>query len=618
MSTSNGKITAPVTIGDVARTIGVASGDLGTLCTSGHINKWSRYKPINRVARTGDGLQYVHPLTDIDFADSRYGLKYPTYHALQVGDNPAWCTFHFDSLLGDFNSEQESQENIKFLYNNFEANLINPNDGLFYGKPFGKVTYLYNKISKTYYSPYRLSDFDKYEHSSVAPLASAGLQPIDVYKDGIYAGTDYKITIEVKRATEGYNGLTVDSMISDYTNFPSETLSDWYLCVLIFDRFGGTCYGMFNCEGSSDKYYKIGSSSTSFTFEAKSDYLRRLSNMFSNTEHFALLSIVPTIMRQNFASFDNNGFYPTFSYKTTDGKSLLNSFLPMERGVWWLNKININGLVLTGGAQNYQVVGGRMYYTHTINDQQMNIEQTFKMSYTYTIYLQGEDYDAGANRRIVPKYNLGYTLYVGDGLRELVTTNKRCITIGDYYKEDNKYLQNSSGKAFVRPLFRCKVLTYDGSTKTVKDAMLMLRCLSNNAVNLYLRVYENGTWSNSDFYTIGANYSNLKSLKFYNIVDANDNITGVRIEYRTINWSAITSTTAQADSSTPNATVEITEDSPLYESGNGEVVFFYIPPTIAKDEEIINSTMPLAAPDGLSLSTTEETALIEVSTAGIS
>ena len=46
MSTSNGKITAPVTIGDIARTIGVASGELGQLCTSEKINKWSRYKPI--------------------------------------------------------------------------------------------------------------------------------------------------------------------------------------------------------------------------------------------------------------------------------------------------------------------------------------------------------------------------------------------------------------------------------------------------------------------------------------------------------------------------------------------------------------------------------------------
>lgn len=46
MSTSNGKITAPVTILDIAQTIGVASDDLGRLSTSNNVNKWSRYKPI--------------------------------------------------------------------------------------------------------------------------------------------------------------------------------------------------------------------------------------------------------------------------------------------------------------------------------------------------------------------------------------------------------------------------------------------------------------------------------------------------------------------------------------------------------------------------------------------
>lgn len=54
MSTSNGKITAPVTILDVARTIGVASMDLGRLCTSSNVNKWSRYKPIG--STTADNI----------------------------------------------------------------------------------------------------------------------------------------------------------------------------------------------------------------------------------------------------------------------------------------------------------------------------------------------------------------------------------------------------------------------------------------------------------------------------------------------------------------------------------------------------------------------------------
>ena len=53
----NGKITAPVSINDVRVTIGNSSHDLGTLCTSNNINKYSRYKPYNRGILTDDILE---------------------------------------------------------------------------------------------------------------------------------------------------------------------------------------------------------------------------------------------------------------------------------------------------------------------------------------------------------------------------------------------------------------------------------------------------------------------------------------------------------------------------------------------------------------------------------
>ena len=46
MSVTNYKITAPVGIADIKSALGAGSGDLGTLCQNGNVNKWAKYKPI--------------------------------------------------------------------------------------------------------------------------------------------------------------------------------------------------------------------------------------------------------------------------------------------------------------------------------------------------------------------------------------------------------------------------------------------------------------------------------------------------------------------------------------------------------------------------------------------
>lgn len=78
MGHANGIITAPVNTDDISATLGVASHDVATLCTSDRINRWSKYKPI----RGGD----YHTLpgegfkgTAADIADGIiYGLKCAT------------------------------------------------------------------------------------------------------------------------------------------------------------------------------------------------------------------------------------------------------------------------------------------------------------------------------------------------------------------------------------------------------------------------------------------------------------------------------------------------------------------------------------------------------------
>ena len=46
MGHANGRITAPVNTDDISATLGVASHDVATLCTSDRINPWAKYKPI--------------------------------------------------------------------------------------------------------------------------------------------------------------------------------------------------------------------------------------------------------------------------------------------------------------------------------------------------------------------------------------------------------------------------------------------------------------------------------------------------------------------------------------------------------------------------------------------
>ena len=57
MAYSNNRITAPVSIYDIQRALGSGSSDLGTLITTGAINKWARYKP-ERVANIIPGITF--------------------------------------------------------------------------------------------------------------------------------------------------------------------------------------------------------------------------------------------------------------------------------------------------------------------------------------------------------------------------------------------------------------------------------------------------------------------------------------------------------------------------------------------------------------------------------
>lgn len=79
MSLSNGILSKPITIAEVAQCLGVSSQDLGTLCTSSQINMWAKYKPVKRNSyseltedeRKGVGYGVKATTIDVDSASGR-------------------------------------------------------------------------------------------------------------------------------------------------------------------------------------------------------------------------------------------------------------------------------------------------------------------------------------------------------------------------------------------------------------------------------------------------------------------------------------------------------------------------------------------------------------------
>ena len=104
--------TTGITTSMVAQAIGEASNDVGTLCKSSKVNKWSKWKPVSKSKLTG--------LTLSDLESVNFGFSIP----------------NADSDEGDALSQ----------------------------------TWVYNKPTGGSTSPYRLGDFRSYEHNSIRPF----------------------------------------------------------------------------------------------------------------------------------------------------------------------------------------------------------------------------------------------------------------------------------------------------------------------------------------------------------------------------------------------------------------------------------------------------------------
>lgn len=165
MSTNKGIITKPVSIADVQKTLGVTVNSVGGLCTSDAINKWAKCKPVSRAKLT--------PLTE----EERKGTGGTgEYYGLQ-------CTLTQITISPELH-------NVGFEY-------IRPTGGLA--------------------SPYRLSDFDGYDHAA-EPDPTGVIRAKDVYwQDELSSGSILEVSIY------HYNwkgtGVSLDDIIGQLNGF---------------------------------------------------------------------------------------------------------------------------------------------------------------------------------------------------------------------------------------------------------------------------------------------------------------------------------------------------------------------------------------------------------------
>lgn len=108
------KIQRPVSVADVRQVLGASSNDVGTLCVNTNINKWARHKPIN--------FPSVGVLSEADFKGSTGDIAQGIFYGLKATTFSDWGGIHdagYDYV----------------------------------GRPKGGAS-----------SPYRLTDFDGYDH----------------------------------------------------------------------------------------------------------------------------------------------------------------------------------------------------------------------------------------------------------------------------------------------------------------------------------------------------------------------------------------------------------------------------------------------------------------------
>lgn len=122
-----GVIERPVSIADVKTVLQVSENDLGTLCTKNSINSWSRRKPVR--------YNKITPMTEEEFKSTNYGFLISS------------------ATIGDV-----------FKPIDYSSSLSN----IFATTPLSQIVSSLKPRGGSYNEPYRLTDFEGYNHTAKA------------------------------------------------------------------------------------------------------------------------------------------------------------------------------------------------------------------------------------------------------------------------------------------------------------------------------------------------------------------------------------------------------------------------------------------------------------------
>ena len=181
MAFSNGIITAPVSIDDVKQALGVGSNDLGTLCKSDKINKWSKIKPIRHSKKNG--------MTDSDYTTHFCGMDAPVSTSLPLLD-----IYMGMKVAGTFSNW------IHLIPRGLDEN-----------------------------EPYRLEDFLRYD-TKVPAFAKSGFKKGTVEKFNLFTIEDKKLKIAFSPQVEYTNGVLIEDLFPDpyfYVEVYRDTETEW-------------------------------------------------------------------------------------------------------------------------------------------------------------------------------------------------------------------------------------------------------------------------------------------------------------------------------------------------------------------------------------------------------
>ena len=140
---STGKISAPVSVYDVMQALGVSNNDVGSLCRSEQIRRWSKFKPVN-IGGTYGGSTYINTIPLLNMTTKKWDetLSFQWWRDTNRKNNLS--RYGFLPIVGT---------TIKAIFDAY-----NQGDDWVYYVPEGGANY-----------PFRLIDFNGYYHYAPEP-----------------------------------------------------------------------------------------------------------------------------------------------------------------------------------------------------------------------------------------------------------------------------------------------------------------------------------------------------------------------------------------------------------------------------------------------------------------